>query len=46
MAVQEQARTHSGATWKGFLQLEATFIEVKNLYLHRDLSLWNTIAVN
>ena len=30
-------RTPSGAICKGVLQLEATFIEVKNmLYLHRD----------
>ena len=29
-------RTPSGATCKGVLQLEATFIEVKNMYLHRD----------
>ena len=30
--------TPSGATYKGVLQLEATFIEVKNIYLHRDLN--------
>ena len=28
--------TPSGATCKGVLQLEVTFIEVKNMYLHRD----------
>ena len=40
-------RTHSGATCKGVLQLEVTFIEVKNMYLHRDsnLGLWNTVPI-
>ena len=38
-------RTPSGATCKGVLQLEATFIDVKNMYLHRDSNpgLWNTV---
>ena len=31
-----KVRTPSGATCKGVLQLEATFIGVKNMYLHRD----------
>ena len=30
-------RTPSGATCKGVLQLEATFIEVKNMYLQPRL---------
>ena len=34
-----QVRTPSGATCKGVLQLEATCIEVKNMYLHRDSNL-------
>ena len=40
-------RTSSGATCKGVLQLEATFIDVKNMYLHRDSnpSLWNTVPM-
>ena len=37
-------RTPSGATCKGVLQLEATFIEVKNMYLHQDSNpgLWHS----
>ena len=31
-----KVRTPSGATCKGILPLEATFIDVKNMYLHRD----------
>ena len=40
-------RTHSGATCKGILQLEVTFIEVKNMYLHRvsNPGLWNTAPI-
>ena len=40
-------KTPSGATCKGVLQLEATFIEVKNMYLYFDSppGLWNTIPV-
>ena len=40
-------RTPSGATCKGVLQLEATFIDVKNMYLHQDsnLGLWNTVPM-
>ena len=34
-------RTPSGATCKGVLQLEATFIEVKNMHLLQDSS-WRT----
>ena len=30
--------TPSGATCKGVLQLEATFIDVKNMYHHQDLN--------
>ena len=35
--------TPSGATYKGVLQLEATFIDVKNMHLHRDSNpgLWS-----
>ena len=42
-----QDRTPSGATYKGVLQLKATFIEVKNMYLHRDSNpgLWNTVPM-
>ena len=38
-------RTPSGATSKGVLQLESTFIEMKNMYLHQDSNpgLWNTV---
>ena len=37
-------RTPFGATCKGVLQLEATFIDVKKIYLHLDSNpgLWNT----
>ena len=40
-------RTPPGATCKGVLQLEATFNEVKNMYLHRDSNpgLWNTKSI-
>ena len=31
-----KVRTPTGATGKCVLQLEATIIEVKNMYLHRD----------
>ena len=31
-----QVRTPSGATCKGVLQLEATFIDVESMYLHWD----------
>ena len=36
-------RTPSGVTCKGVLQLEATFIDVKNMYLHwySNPGLWN-----
>ena len=42
-----KVRTPSGATCKGVLQLEATFIDVKNMCLHRDSnpSLWNTVPM-
>ena len=42
-----QVWTPSGATCKGVRQLEATFIDVKNMYLHRDSNpgLWNTNAL-
>ena len=36
LAMLAYVRTPSGATCKGVLQLEATFIDVKNMYLHRD----------
>ena len=38
-------RTPSGATCNGVPQLEATFIDVKNMYLHAGLEpgLWNTV---
>ena len=37
----------SGATYKGVLQLEATFIKVNNMYLHQDSNygLCNTAQV-
>ena len=40
-------RAPSGATCKGVLQLEATVIDVENMYLHRDLNpgLWNTVPM-
>ena len=40
-------RTPPGATCKGVLQLEATFIEMNNMYLHRGLNpgLCNTIPM-
>ena len=43
----DYVRTPSGATCKGVLQLDATFIEVKNMYLHRDSNpgLWNTVPM-
>ena len=46
-ASQAKIRTPSGATCKGVLQLEASFIEVKNMYLHQDSNsgLWNTIPM-
>ena len=34
--MQAQVRTPSGATCKGVLQSEATFIDVKNMSLHHD----------
>ena len=39
--------TLTGATCKGILQLEATFIDVKDMYLDRGLNpgVWNTIPV-
>ena len=46
-----KVRTPSGATCKGVLRLEATFIDVKNMYLHQDSNLglrntfWNTFWV-
>ena len=39
LAVLAYVRTPSRATCKGVLQLEATFIDVKNRYLHRDSNL-------
>ena len=40
-------RTPTGATCKSILQLEATFIDLKNMYLHRDSNpgLWNNGAM-
>ena len=42
-----QVRTLSGSTCKGVLQLEATFIDVKNMYLHRDSNpgRWYTVPM-
>ena len=39
--------TPSGASCKCVLQLEATFIDVKNLYLLQDSNpgLWNTVLM-
>ena len=36
-----------GAICKGVLQLEATFVDVKNMYLHRHSKqgLWNTVLL-
>ena len=40
-------RTPSRATCKGVLQQEATFIELKNMYLHQDPNpgLWNIVQM-
>ena len=37
----------TGTTYKGVLQLEATFIDVKNMYHHRDSNpgLWSTVPM-
>ena len=42
-----QVRTPGGATCKGVLQLEATFTDVKNMYLQKDSNpgLWNTVPM-
>ena len=42
-----KVRKSSGATCKALPQLEATLIDVKNMYLHRDSNpgLWNTIPM-
>ena len=36
-----QDRAPNGATCKGVLQLEATFIEVKNMYRDLNSDIWN-----
>ena len=40
-------RTPSRATCKGVLQLGATFIKVKNMYLHQDSNpgLWDNVKM-
>ena len=40
-------RTPSQATRMGILQLEATFIDVKNMHLRQDSNpgLWNTVPM-